>query len=539
MKKILLFSVLLLLVNAVLAQIAPDKYWVQFSDKKNSPYTIHNPEPYLSQRALQRRANQHIKIDEYDLPVTSEYLSRLSQTGATILNVSKWLNGATIAVDNEEVLQAVMALPFVIATRACVSHEPRRIDKEVYDNKVVADYMPSFYGEAYNHIGTINGKPLHDAGFMGEGMMIAVMDGGFAGADTIRIFKSLREEGRLLGTRNFVRKDETIFKGSQHGTACLGLMAGYLPNEYVGTAPKASYYLFMTEDVDSENIIEEYNWVSAAELADSLGVDVCSTSLGYVDFDMEEWTHIYSDLDGATAPISRGATIACSRGMLCVNSAGNSGQKPFPYISAPADVEAVLTIGAVNDIGEIAPFSSIGPTFDLRVKPDIVAMGWGDRVVAYNGTYYNGSGTSYACPIIAGMTTCLWQARPYATPSEINDALRQTANMAQIPDFQYGYGLPDYVAAMNELPEKKEPESDNLITVCPNPSSGNIHILLEEALKVDIVVNDILGHKILTYEFNGLNHASLENKLNQLRAGVYIITARTENHHQTIRFVVL
>ena len=538
MKKALLFLVIIFIVNALSSQVASDKYWVQFADKHNNPYSIDNPEAFLSMRALQRRVNQHIVIDEYDLPVTPEYLVRLRQTGASILNVSKWLNGATIAVDDDVVLQAVMALPFVSATRACVSHETRRIEKEVDEDKGVADYMPSFYGDAYNHIGTINGKPLHDAGFMGDGMMIAVMDGGFAGADTIRIFKNLREEGRLLGTRNFVRKDETIFKGSQHGTACLGLMAGYLPNEYVGTAPKASYYLFMTEDVDSENIIEEYNWVSAAELADSLGVDVCSTSLGYIDFDIEEWTHVYSDLDGATTPISLGAAIACSRGMLCVNSAGNSGQKPFPYIGAPADVESVLTIGAVNDSGVIAPFSSFGPTFDQRVKPDIVAMGWGDRVVAYNGTYYNGSGTSFACPIIAGMTTCLWQSRPYSTPREIADALRKTANRAEMPDYQYGYGLPDFEAAMAVLPEIKEPESDNLITVFPNPSTGNVRVRLQEAYKVSIVMNDILGRKLITYEFNGLNNNTLEQQLNSLRAGVYFITA-SDGHSQTIKVVLM
>lgn len=538
MKKTSLLGLFLLVANALLAQIAPDKYWVQFADKKGTPYSIYNPEPYLSQRALQRRANQHIKIDEYDLPVTPDYLVRLSQTGATILNVSKWLNGATVAVTDEQVLQAIEELPFVVATRRCAGREVSRVIEEETLSEAVSGHIPSFYGDAFDHINTINGKPLHDVGFMGAGMIIAVMDGGFAGADTIRIFKAMRDEGRLLGTRNFVKKGETVFKGSQHGTSCLGLMAGYLPNEYVGTAPQASYYLFLTEDVASENIIEEYNWVCAAELADSLGVDVCSTSLGYVDFDMEALTHVYSDLDGATTPVSRGAAIACSRGMLCVNSAGNSGQNAFPYIGAPADVEAVLTIGAMNNDGVIAPFSSVGPTFDQRVKPDIVAMGWGDRVVAYDGSYYNGSGTSYACPIVAGMVTCLWQSRPYATPSEINDALRQTANRAQNPDFQYGYGVPDFEAAMNKLPETKEVESDNLITISPNPSSGDIHIQLEDALRVNIVVNDILGHRVLTYEFNGLNHSSLEHKLNELRAGVYIITAYTEKHSQTIKFVV-
>lgn len=539
MKKLIFAALFFFVVNAVLAQIAPEKYWVQFADKKDTPYSIYDPEPYLSQRALQRRANQHIKIDEYDLPVTPDYLRKLSQTGAIILNVSKWLNGAVVAVDDGLVLQAIEELPFVVSTRRCFGREvSRSVGDEMIDESV-SEYMPSFYGEAFEHINTINGKPLHDAGFMGEGMVVAVMDGGFVGADTIAVFKAMRDEGRLLGTRNFVKSGETVFKGSQHGTACLGLMAGYLPNEYIGTAPHASYYLFLTEDVDSENLVEEYNWVSAAEFADSLGVDVCSTSLGYVDFDIVEQTHVYSDLDGATTPISRGASIACSRGMLCVNSAGNSGQLPFPYISAPADVEDVLTIGAVDNSGLIAPFSSVGPTFDQRVKPDIVAMGWGDKVVAYNGTYYNGSGTSFSCPIVAGMVTCLWQSRPYATPREINDALRQTANRALNPDFQYGYGLPDFAAAMSELPEKKEVESDNLITICPNPSSGDIHIQLDEALNVSIVVNDVLGHRVLTYEFNGLNHASLERVLNQLRAGVYVITAYAENHSQTIKFVVL
>lgn len=539
MRKTLLLLVIILIVNILKSQVAPGKYWVQFADKQNNPYSIDNPEPYLSMRSLQRRANQHIGIDEYDLPVTPNYLRALSQTGAVILNVSKWLNGAVVAVSDTTILQQIRYLPFVSGTRCCVGRDVVKQDEDDFLSDDVRDYIPSFYGEAFDHINTINGKPLHDAGFMGGGMVIAVMDGGFNGADTIRVLRSLREEGRLLGTRNFVDGDATVFQGSQHGTACLGLMAGYLPNEYVGAAPKASYYLFVTEDVSSENIIEEYNWVSAAELADSLGVDVCSTSLGYIDFDDEELTHIYNDLDGASTPASRGAAIACSRGMLCVNSAGNSGQKPFPYVGAPADVEAVLTVGAVNSSGELAQFSSIGPTYDQRIKPDIVAMGVGDKVAACNGTFYNGSGTSYACPIVAGMTTCLWQSRPYASPRELTDALRQTASRAEMPDFKYGYGLPDYKAAMEALPEIEDLESDNLISIFPNPSVGDVRVRLQDAVKVTIVVNDIIGHRLFSCEFNGLNNSSLGYKFNSLRAGVYFVTAYTETHSQTVKVVIM
>ena len=540
MKKILFFIVLMLWVDVSLAQIAPDKYWVQFSDKNNTPYSIDYPESYLSQRALQRRANQKISIDGYDLPVTPDYLRRLSQTGAKILNVSKWLNGAVVSIDSEQVLHAVDELPFVVSTSLCCAIVQRHYDDNdsFRGGKSGLGFIPSFYGDAFNHINTINGKPLHDAGYMGEGMVIAVMDGGFTGADTIGIFKTLRSEGRLLGTRNFVDKSASVFGDSQHGTACLGLIAGYLPNEYVGTAPQASYYLFTTEDVYSENIIEEYNWVCAAELADSLGVDVCSTSLGYVGFDNEEWTHSYADLNGSTTPISRGAAIACSRGMLCVNSAGNSGQNPFPYIGAPADVEAVLTIGAVNGNGVLAPFSSVGPTSDNRIKPDVMAMGWGDVVVAYNGTYYSGSGTSYSCPIMAGMVACLWQSRPYATPQEINNALRQTASRHETPDNMNGYGLPDFEKAMDVLPESKDVETDNLVFIYPNPSSGDIHVQLNDAVRVNIMVSDILGQRLFTYEFNGLNNKTLENRLNVLGAGVYFVTAYTDNHLQTVKIVL-
>ncbi len=520
------------------AQIAPNKYWVQFTDKNNSPYSIGNPEAFLSQRALWRRANQRIAIDEYDLPVTPVYLRQLSQTGAKILNVSKWLNGTTIAVDDDEVLQAVRTLPYVSYVRACTSRDNQRKSKEETISEEVYNLVPSFYGNAFEHINTINGKPLHDAGFMGKGMLIAVIDGGFAGADTISLFKVLRDEGRLVGTRNFVDKEETVFKGSQHGTSCLGLIAGYLPNEYVGTAPQASFFLMVSEDVYSENIIEEYNWVSAAELADSLGVDVCSTSLGYVDFDMVELSHTYNELDGNTTPVSRGAAIACSRGMLCVNSAGNSGQNDFPYIGVPADVEPVLTVGAVNASGVLAPFSSVGPTYDQRIKPDVVAMGLGDMIVAYNGTFYYGNGTSFSCPIIAGMSSCLWQSRPCATPSEIVGALRKTADRAESPDNRYGYGVPDFDAAMKMLPEKKDIETDSLILVFPNPSSGDVHVCLNDALSVDIVVNNIMGQRLLVYEFNGLNRNGLERKLNSLRAGVYFLTAYTNNHQQTVKLVV-
>ena len=544
------FSILLLSLTVSLfaqAQVATDLYWVQFTDKNNSPYSIDNPEAYLSQRALQRRANLNISIDEYDIPVNPQYLQAVADCGAELLNPSKWLNGVSVHVTDPSVIEAINALEFVQVVRNCPNNPQAQERKERWlANELKESSEPvvyrDFYGGAHDQVYQLKVNELHDMGYDGTGVIVAVLDGGFEGAEGTSCFDNMREEGRLLGVRDFVYGSTTVYSQSTHGTSCLSTMAAYDPNEMVGTAYKASYYLIHTEDGNGENIIEEYNWVSGAEYADSLGVDVCSTSLGYIDFDMSEWDHPFEHFDGHTAPMSIGCEIAASRGMICMNAAGNEGNGTCT-LGIPADAEHIVTVGAVNASGYRADFSSVGPTYDGRIKPDVMAMGEGTYVASGYGDwwpYYNGNGTSFATPVLAGAVACLRQARPYASVQEICDALRACSNRADHPDNQYGYGIPDFTQALEVL-SVNEPignTTDHIISVYPNPSNGEVHVTLNDLHKAELTVFDFMGHKLFSYTFNGLNHTSFERYLNTLNSGVYFINAVSESGSETLKLVL-
>lgn len=545
MKKLSFLFLFLGIAFVANAQIASNFYWIQFTDKNNSPYSIDNPEAYLSPRALQRRANQGIAIDEYDIPVNPQYLQAVADCGAELVNPSKWLNGVTVRITNPDVLEAVKALEFVETARACVNNPEAQRMKERWLAKEmqfspVENPTRGYYGGAYTQINQLNGIALHDSGYQGEGMVIAILDGGFVGADQHHAFDNMRDEGRLLGTREFVFGCTSVYTQSAHGTACLSTMGGYEPQTFVGTAPKASYYLIHTEDGNQENIIEEYNWVSGAEYADSLGVDVCSTSLGYIDFDMTQWSHPFEHYDGQTAPMTIGANIAATRGMVCLNSAGNEGDGVCT-LGVPADSDGVLTIGAVDENGNRAFFSSVGPTYDGRIKPDVMAMGYDTYVASSDGGYYHGSGTSFSCPVMAGMVTCFWQAFPNATAAEIRDAVRNCSDHAENPDtieYQYGYGIPDFVKGLDILPVHELPsEVSEIISVYPNPSFGNVRVALKEGAEAELSVYDYTGRFVFARHFNGLNHTSLESCLNELGAGVYFINVSSEVGSQTVKLV--
>ena len=544
------FSLLLLFLSIAFfaqAQVATNIYWVQFTDKNNSPYSIDNPEAYLSPKALQRRANLGVSIDEYDIPVNPQYLQAVADCGAELLNPSKWLNGVSVHVTDPAVIEAINALEFVQVVRNCPNDlKAQEIKERWMANEMkpsaVNRGMYGYYGGAEAQVTQLKVNLLHDMGYDGTGVVVAILDGGFIGTEEQSCFDNMREEGRLLGVRDFVYGSGSVYTQSTHGTSCLSTMAAYDPNNMVGTAPKASYYLIHTEDGDTENIIEEYNWVSGAEYADSLGVDVCSTSLGYIGFDISQWDHPFEHFDGHTAPMTIGAEIAASRGMICMNAAGNEGDG-ICTLGIPADAEHILTVGAVDANGNRASFSSVGPTYDERIKPDVMAMGAGTYVASGYGSwwpYYNGDGTSFATPVLAGAVACLRQARPYASVQEICDVIRASGNRADNPDSKYGYGIPDFSQALDLL-SVEEPVGDtpaHIITVYPNPSNGEVHVVLNDLHKADLTVYDFMGHKLFSYSFNGLNHTSFENYLNTLNSGVYFINAVSESGSETMKLVV-
>ena len=547
MKKL---SFLLLLIATSLfaqAQVGTFMYWVQFTDKNGSPYSIDNPEEYLSPRALQRRANLGISIDEYDIPVNPEYLQAVADCGVELMNPSKWLNGVSVFTTDINQIEAINALPFVAEVRNCPNDLKAQEQKQHWlanemKPSIVNRGMYGYYGGAEDQVTQLKVNLLHDMGYDGTGVIVAILDGGFIGTDEHSCFDNMKEEGRLLGVRDFVRGSGSVYSQSTHGTSCLSTMAAYDPNNMVGTAPKASYYLIHTEDADNESLVEEYNWVSGAEYADSLGVDVCSTSLGYIGFDMSEWDHPFEHFDGHTAPMTIGAEIAASRGMICMNAASNEGDG-FCTLGIPADAEHILTVGAVDANGNRASFSSVGPTYDGRIKPDVMAMGEGTYVASGYGDwwpYYNGNGTSFATPVLAGAVACLRQALPYSSVQEICDAIRACGDRADNPDNKYGYGIPDFSQAL-ELLSVEDPIGNtpaHIITVYPNPSNGDVHVVLNDLHKAELTVFDFMGHKLYSYSFNGLNHTSFERYLNTLNSGVYFINAVSESGSETLKLLL-
>lgn len=554
MKKIALFVIALMAFVCAKAQIATNIYWVQFTDKNDSPYSIDAPEVYLSQRALDRRARLGIAIDEYDLPVNPQYLQAVADCGAELINPSKWLNGVSVYTNSSSVVAAINALPFVQTVRDCTDNPQAQEDKVRWlENEMKPSGSPvvakDFYGGAHDQVYQLRVNEIHDMGYDGTGVVIAILDGGFIGTDIHSCFDNMREEGRLLGVHDFVYGCNSVYSQSTHGTSCLSTMGAYVPNTMVGTAPKASFYLLHTEDGDHETILEEYNWVSGAEYADSLGADVCSTSLGYIDFDsnMSQWDHPFEHFDGHTAPMTIGAEIAATRGIICTNSAGNEGDGVCT-LGIPADAEHIITVGAVDADGNRAYFSSVGPTYDGRIKPDVMAVGEGTYVASGDpgswwGDYYNGNGTSFSNPVLAGAVACLRQAFPTASVQEICDVIRQSGDHASNPDNNYGYGIPDFVEAYNVLFQMLHVDDtfttqNDIITLFPNPSNGEVHIRMNEAGIAELSVYDIMGRQLKSYHFNGLNHTTFERYLNELNNGVYFIKADAQSGSQTVKMIV-
>ncbi|MCB0821964.1 MAG: S8 family serine peptidase [Bacteroidales bacterium] len=544
MKKLFTIFFSLLVSYSIIAQVAPNKYWVKFTDKDNSPFSIDNPGEFLSQRAIDRRTAYNIPIDESDLPVNQTYINAVAAEGATVLNASKWFNSVTIFTTNPAVVDAINQLPFVMGVEkssggnsiANSYSEKPFFANESYAQIPETGYLKGTssgqsydYGQAYNQINMLNGIPLHDMGYNGTGMIIAIQDAGFLNANTIAAFDYLWDNDRILGTKDFVSPyDPDIFGSHSHGTSVLSTIGANLPGQMVGTAPEASFYLLRSEDGDTEYLIEELNWVSAAEFADSVGADVINSSLGYTTFDDPSMDHTYADMDGNTAPITIGADKAVSKGMIVVNSAGNSGGSSWQYIGAPADGDSVFSIGAVDASGNYASFSSTGPTADGRLKPNVVAQGQSSTIIsAWSGEVSSGSGTSFSSPITAGMVTCLWQAHPDKRNTEIMEAIQMSGSLASNPNNQLGYGIPDYTMAHDMITNAGvDIPFNNSVSVYPNPFNDEFSILMNDGtLQIQKVeVTDISGKVIYTLNVNQVNGDLIKiSGLASLNAGVYFI----------------
>ncbi len=549
MKALSVSIFLLFMTLSVFSQIAPDKYFVSFTDKNNSPFSIDNPEEFLSQRAIDRRSNQGIAIDISDLPVNPSYIQGVAETGATILNPSKWLNGVSVYTVNPAVIQAINDLPYVAGITKSSSSLPGENEltgnqeksffkNEVYYNSPETGYKEGYeiglydYGMGLNQIAMLKGDAFHELGYRGQSMVIAVLDAGFLNANVLDVFDSLWQNNQIIGTRDFVRGGEVLFDEHPHGSMVLSCMGGNFPGQLIGTAPRASYWLLRSEDGGSEYIIEEYNWVSAAEFADSAGVDVINSSLGYTTFNDPSQDHTYADMNGDTAPATIGADMAAKKGMLVVNSLGNEGSSSWYYLSAPSDGDSVLGIGAVDGSGIYAGFSSHGPSYDGRVKPDVVAQGSGVYIVdPYSGGFTYGGGTSFSSPILAGMATCLWQANPSLSNMQIADAIRQSGSKYLSPDDMLGHGIPDFIEANSILTIIGGPgDKDFNLNVYPNPFRQSFYIvagehsgagLNEGSIEITDITGRIMGTQAISMSNSGQTEIYL---LQNAPKGIYFIT---------------
>lgn len=546
MKKTLLATFVLLFCLGASAQ-TPMKYWVQFTDKGNNTFTISNPSAYLSPRALQRRANMSIAIDSTDLPCTPLYVAGVAGTGVTVHAQSKWLNGVVIITSDTLDLLAINALPYVAGTTFVGLRTAEGNDDAVFKNETfspadntnqrtgnVESTMLS-YGQAFDQANQIGAVCLHNAGFTGEGVVIAVIDAGFRDVDIHPIFDSLNLNGQILGTWDFVAGDTSVYEDNNHGAMVLSCIGGNIPGTHVGTAPGADYWLLRSEEAATEYIIEEYLWSSAAEYADSVGADLINSSLGYTQFDDPAQNHTYADMNGDIAPSTRAADFAASRGIVVLNSAGNSGQNSWFYIGAPADADSIIAVGAVDVNGVIAGFSSHGPTSDGDIKPDACARGANASIVDLSGTVQFGNGTSFASPVLTGGVACLMQAHPTMSNMTIVNTVRQAGSTFANPDSAYGFGIPDLCAANLFLSGSTfvPGNDDTVLGVGQNPFSTTLSFTLYSAEEQDVTVRlyDAQG-KLVTEEVmyaagGALNYYTI-NELNALADGMYVLQVTTQ-----------
>jgi len=514
MKKLSLILLLSFCGTALIGQSV--FFYVQLKDKNATPFSFSAPEEYLSQRALERRAAMNIALDSTDFPPNPVYVSAIKNTGAEVFALTRWLNGVVVRTADSTVvaplLRTLSCVDFVEYTGLDVPL-PAALPAAVRRNSIALSASDtSTYAAAFAQIAQLNGLALHQRGYRGAGVYVAVIDAGFTNADTHLAFDSLYATGRLLGTKDFAYQTANVFDTNTHGASVLSTMATNLPNCYIGTAPDASYWLLRTERTAGEYPIEADLWIAAAEFADSAGADLLTTSLGYSTFDDAALNYSYTQLDGNTIRASRAASMAAQKGMLALNAAGNEGNGAWHYISVPGDAHNVLTVGAVDASGTPAAFSSYGPLTDGRVKPEVSARGSGTAVGNMYGSseFTVGSGTSYATPVLAGVCASLIGALKNNavafTPAEVIDAICRSASGYGNPQAQTGYGIPNFATVMDCFITTKN--NDNQIE--------NNYFLLNETVDKFVFYFNIKNVKLLFCDVTGRTVARITTSSNEI-----------------------
>lgn len=522
---------LLIGIQIQIALFGQDQYWLTFTDKGASEFSVQHPEAFLSEKALERRLFFDIPITQSDFPISKDYLKAIATLDAHAIKSSKWLNSVLYVSNNPNFMQEAAALPFV-ATIQKISLQANKDFKQKFDfnpaTGLCEDGHP-IYGCAYDAIAMLNGDFLHALGFKGNPIDMGVMDNGFQFVNTNRFFDSLILLNKIHGVYNYVENSSNVFSNGDHGAYVMSTLGANIKDTLLGTAPLANYYLFTTEDNNSEGLAEEINWAMAAEWADSaLGTwVVLTTSLGYSQgFNDPSTNHSYEDMDGNTTIITKAADLAAQKGMLVVNSAGNEGDAAWKYITAPADGDSVLAIGALQADGYPASFSSYGPSADGDVKPNVAAQGVAIIAAKYDGTLDKINGTSFSGPIVAGLAACLWEAFPNRSNMEIFEAIEQSAHLYYAPEDQYGHGIPDFYRAYEILKLKENSKEENL-KIFPNPVEDelNIYFLSLEEGALEFIISDMQG-KIWIQNKEKKNVFENPISVKELPHGVYSVFVR-------------
>lgn len=528
------FTLLIISCSLLIAEAQPPaKYLVTLKDKNNSPYSVSKPLEFLSQRSVNRRTKQNITVITRDLPVNPAYITEIKKTGAKVWYSSRWMNAVMVECKSA-VLLTILKLPFVKGLEVSGSIDDPLTRTGRKSSKFEALATEAFdYGSAKTQVEMIGADQLHNQGYTGKGMLIGVLDAGFLNANNIAGLKPLFDSKRIVGTYDFVKNETSVYKDDAHGAEVLSCMAASLLGSMVGTAPDASFLLLRTEYAPSEYIIEEANWLFGAEYADSVGVDVINSSLGYTEFDDVSTNHTYAQLNGNTTIAARAADWAAAVGIVCVVSAGNDGQSAWKYISTPADADSIITVGAVDANKIYASFSSKGIPTDPRIKPDLVAMGQSAVIIdPQNGRVTTGSGTSFSSPILCGMVACYWQANPTLTAMQVIDNLRKSGSQYSKPDKFLGYGIPTLPKVLAIQGEETE-----LFKVYPNPTHKTLTIELLEANHKNYEANltDTSG-KIFWSEplKNSVQTISVE----KLASGIYFLKVGNDEKNNVVKVVV-
>jgi len=525
-----------LLVSAT-AQGQVNRYFISFKDKAGTPFSITNPSQFLSQKSISRRQKQNIILTEEDLPVNPNYVAQVKSTGASTYFTSKWFNGILVETD-EATLASVNALSFVSETILVAPGSKLtggRVSKVKHRRNSSADQPAN-----QSQLQQIGIDEMQDSGYRGEGISIAIFDSGFIGVDVSSPFADLFSDNRVRQTFNFIKNNSGVYTADDHGTEVLSVMGAYTSGTYTGGAYKADYFLYVTEDIASEYRVEEYNWTFAAEHADSAGVDIINSSLGYNEFDDSSMDYKIANLDGQTALVTKASRKAIEKGMLVVCSAGNEGSNSWKFVTPPADAAGILAVGSINRVGSLSSFSSRGPTADGRIKPDVVALGSGTSIIRSSGSLGSASGTSLASPLVASLAAGVWQAFPTLTAQELHDAIIMSATLTSAPNNQMGYGIPHFRAIVNYLESLAETE---MISVYPNPvTDDRFEIRLKQPLDspVQILIFDARGSRVAesTLKIDWANNP-FEYDISQFKAGIYFVRVTSGNHTGTVRIVKL